>query len=222
MRATWIFSTPPGCSGVINFVDPDIETAVRAAVGIPTAPLYYNDVRHVTTLEVLTHSVEDIAGVQCLVGLTELRLQQNKIADITELQYLPRLTYLNIHTNTELVDISPLSELGTLTFLSFGGCHVSDLSPLQNLTNLEVLSMSGQRLGALSDISVVRYLTKLTSLSLEYNHITDLGPIVQNTQISDGDRVAIEYNDYDCDDVGVISDIAILTNRGVDLSHDCD
>jgi hypothetical protein len=63
---------------------------------------------------------------------------------------------------------------------------------------------------------------KLTKLSLGYNEITDIGPLVENEGLGSGDVVNLFVNPLDCEDQTIADNIAILEARSVDFRHDCD
>ena len=71
----------------------------------------------------------------------------------------------------EIHDLSPLSGLTGLVFLTLGGNQISDLSPLAELVNLEVLGLSGNQI---VDVSPLTGLVNLKKLSLVGNQIADI------------------------------------------------
>jgi hypothetical protein len=49
------------------------------------------------------------------------------------------------------------------------------------------------------------------------------GRELANAGLGSGDTLSIHYNNYDCDDPDVMSDIAELESRGFeDFTHDCE
>ena len=67
------------------------------------------------------------------------------VSDITPLSNLTELTYLTLHWN-ELVDITPLAHLTQLTQLRLTGNRIVDISPIANLTMLEELWIATNRI----------------------------------------------------------------------------
>ncbi len=74
-------------------------------------------------------------------GLSYIRLEINKIKDITPLKNLTNLSYLNLYDN-EIEDISPLENLKNLTTLFLWKNCIKDVAPLLNLKTLKVLELN--------------------------------------------------------------------------------
>jgi internalin A len=97
----------------------------------------------------------------------------NQISDITPLSCLTHLTYLSLHIS-RIRDITPLSSLTLLTVLSLHNNQISDITPLSGLTHLKKLLLGGNQI---SDITPLSSLTNLTILSLHNNQISDITPL---------------------------------------------
>ena len=95
------------------FADPNLEAAIREAIGIPEGHIYPEDVEVLTSLHAYEMDIEDLTGLEHCVGLTTLYLHDNQI-----------------------IDISPLGSLTALENLTLQGNQIADISPLVNLTNL--------------------------------------------------------------------------------------
>ncbi|HBE18484.1 MAG TPA: hypothetical protein DDW51_12930 [Cyanobacteria bacterium UBA11367] len=89
--------------------------------------------------------------------MTELYLDDNLLTDISPLSTLTKLTWLSLDNNF-LTDISPLSTLTNLTELSLDNNKITDISPLSTLTNLNWLSLDNN---LLTDISPLQSLGNL-------------------------------------------------------------
>ncbi len=61
----------------------------------------------------------------------------------------------------------------------------------------------------------------VTALGLTKNRISDIGPLVANEGIGEGDVVSIDDNELDCDDAQTEAHLAELRDRGVDVWDDC-
>ena len=73
--------------------------------------------------------------------------------------------------NTEVSDVSALSNLTNLEWLYFSNTEVSDVSALSKLTKLDELSLYNTKV---SDVSALSNLTNLKSLSLYNTKVSDV------------------------------------------------
>ena len=166
-----------------------------------------------TTLYLHGTSMSDISALSGLTSLNVLRLDENSISDISALSRLTSLTWLELHQNNSISDISALSGLTSLGVLRLDENSISDISALSRLTSLtwleldqnliaDISALSGltslNRLrlndNSISDISALSGLTSLTDLSLGRNLIADAKPLVDNTGLGSGDRIALNQN----------------------------
>lgn len=100
--------------------------------------------------------------------------------NITRMDLLQNLSSLGIGYFEEC-DISSLSELKQLEFLSLPCMGISDLTPLMSLTSLKSLDLYGNRI---SDVSPLKKLTNLTRLYLMDNQISDISPLKGLTKLT--------------------------------------
>jgi Leucine-rich repeat (LRR) protein len=203
-----------GSCGII-FPDPNLEAAIREAIGKPEGPIYPSDLEGLTYLDANERNIADLTGLEYCTDLIELRLQYNQISDISPLANLTNLTDLWLGSCwpgiNQISDLSPLANLTNLLVLYLDGNQISDISPLANLTNLTDLSLQGNQIsdlspvanltnltylwldcnGIISDISPLASLTNLTRLSLWWNQISDISPLANLTNLRD---LWLEYN----------------------------
>ena len=186
-----------------GFDDPNLEAAVREALGIgPTDPLTFSLLQTLTSLDASVRGIQSLDGIEFLSNLTSLDLFRNSITDIAPLAGLTELTFLELGDNaigdltslagltqlttlflfnTSISDITPLAGLTQLTLLDLGTNSVSDLSPLVGLPQLTGLGLGNN---SISDLSLLAGLTQLTILDVERNSIIDLSPLVGFTQLT--------------------------------------
>jgi uncharacterized repeat protein (TIGR02543 family) len=69
----------------VIFADPNLEAAIREAIGIPDRPIYPSDLEGLTSLSALEKGISDLAGLELCVDLTYLQLDLNQIGDISPL-----------------------------------------------------------------------------------------------------------------------------------------
>ncbi len=121
----------PVSAGVVNFSDPGLEAAIRAALGKPTGDILDADLIGLTSLDARYYNIANLEGIQNCVNLTELDLYGNAIVDISPLSNLTNLTTLILNRN-RIVDISALSGLTKLTALHLRNNQICDIAPLIN------------------------------------------------------------------------------------------
>lgn len=114
----------------IGFEDPNLEAAVRNAIGKQSGQLMDTDVMSVNYLDASNCNISRLGGIEHLTGLTDLDLYNNRISDISPLAELTSLEWLNLYCN-QVSDISPLTAnpgLGQGCRISLDGNRL-DLSP---------------------------------------------------------------------------------------------
>ena len=172
---------PPELVVEVEFVDPNLEAAVRDAIDIATGPIYSSDLDELTYLDASARNIADLTGLEYATGLTTLNLMNNQIIDISPLADLASLTTLNLVDN-QISDISPLVSLTGLTFLWLHDNQISDISPVAGLTNLTGLGLNRNQI---SDVSPLAGLTNLTlGLWLAHNQISDVSPLADLTSLT--------------------------------------
>ena len=213
----------------LTFADPNLEAAIRGAIGKPTGTIYQSDLdilvtlnasssgikgltglEHCTSLKWLDLSNNQIGDISSLAGLTNLvylELQGNQIGQISPLAGLIDLTWLELHDN-QISDISSLASLTRLTTLRLHDNQISDISPLAGLTSLTELRLWSNQI---SDISSLASLTNLTELLLGLNQISDISPLAGLTKLT---TLRLYYNQIDD-----ISPLANLTNLTILALH---
>ena len=126
---------------VVNFPDPNLEAAIRAAIGKPTGPIYDTDVAGLRSLLADGVAISDLTGLEHCTSLISLSLSTNQISDLSPLAGLTSLIYLYLRTN-QINDLGPLAGLTSLTTLYLHNNQISDLSALAGLTNLTELYLN--------------------------------------------------------------------------------
>jgi len=165
----------------VTITDPNLETAIRAAIGIPEDTIYPSDLKEIEELEASGQGITDLTGLEYCTGLTELYLYANQIDDISPVANLTSLGELYL-SGSQISDISSLANLTSLRELYLSGNQISDISSLASLTSMTELNLSGNQI---SDISSLANLTSLTYLSLSSNQIRDISPLASLTSLGD-------------------------------------
>ncbi len=126
----------------VAFADPQLEQAVREALGIPDDPLTLDDLATLTGLDASRRGITNLSGLEAAIHLQWLNLGGNpQITDLSPLRRLAALTDLQLY-ECNLADVAPLAELYSLTRLDVNWNRLRDLAPLTNLTDLTGLFAS--------------------------------------------------------------------------------
>ena len=174
----------------VDFIDANLEAAIREAIGVAEDPIYPSDLEGLSSLHAGDKSITDLTGLEHCRSLAVLHLQQNQIGNISALASLTNLTVLILHDNL-IDDISPLANLTRLTTLQLSGNQITNISSLAGLTSLEYLYLSAN---LISDVSPLAGLPSLTIVMLLDNRISDISPLVDNPGLRDGDSVGLTGN----------------------------
>jgi hypothetical protein len=84
-------SSPGLAEEEVTFADPNLEAAVREAIGKPTGEILVSDVAGLTRLGAPERGISNLDGIQHLTQLTSLDLYDNQISDISPLMDNPGL-----------------------------------------------------------------------------------------------------------------------------------
>jgi Leucine-rich repeat (LRR) protein len=188
---------------VTEFADPNLEQAVREALGIPDGPLFISDLEGLTMLNASGRKIADLRGIEDCVNLQSLILEYNAITDIGPLATLVNLFALNLNYNN-VSDLSPIAGLTNLTRLYLGGNSIGDdnLYSIENLINISYLTLDSN---GLTDIYELSDMTKLYSLSLSGNMIKDISPLKGCTELS-----VLDLNNNMVADISPLSELSSL------------
>ncbi|MDR3638705.1 MAG: RHS repeat-associated core domain-containing protein [Isosphaeraceae bacterium] len=142
------------------FQDPNLEAAVRAALGLPSS-------------QVVTQGE--------LQGLTTLSADSNQISSLAGLQYATNLQTLNLLPSDwsapgHLTDLSPLEGLQHLSTVALvdTGIGNSALSALEGMPKLQSLDL---RDDPITNIAPIAQMRSLANLQIYGDAITDLSPL---------------------------------------------
>jgi len=157
----------------VTYHDPNLEAAIREALGIPEETIYAEDLQGLTALAADGRNIVDLVGLEYCTDLTHISLSHNPIGDISSLATLTNLTTVYLE-NTQISDISALATITSLTWLDLASNQISGISPLANLSNLTTLKLGNNQIG---DITPLANLTNLMELDLNDNEVSDISPL---------------------------------------------
>ena len=173
-------------------------------------------------------SYRDVQNLPYFGSLQSLGLGGLGVEDVSALAALP-LRSLNLDGNV-VTDLSPLSGLSGLTFLSMADTRLTDIGQLADLVNLVVLNLGGNRF---ADVSALAAMTELRTLHLQDNGIDDIGPLAELVKLENlrlgGNRIAgvsalsamtglrwLYLQDNAIDDIDPLAELVKLENLRLD------
>ncbi len=124
------------------------------------------DLNNISSLSALTelsinrNKISDLSALDQLVNLEFLNASNNKLTTTIDVSAFPRLKYLHL-TENGLYDLSGLTELNELLYLDVSGNAITDLAPLSGLKALEELYLRGNRPDNVKILSSLPALTRL-------------------------------------------------------------
>ena len=138
-----------------------------------------SELKHLTELEIincgLTNEQFSKIDLTNKEKLASIDLSDNpELSDIATIEAVGEVLYTLRISNTGIVDLSPLSNCGYLSYLYANGNGITDVAPLANLSNLDKLEISNNKI---TDITALSNLSNLTTLNVDNNEITTLEPL---------------------------------------------
>ena len=153
----------------VSFTDPNLEAAVRLALGKPAGTLTTDDLSALTMLFAARQQITNLSGLEYATNLTTLSLPDNALTDASVLAGLGNLLSIDLQGN-HLGDVHSLAGLSQLQTLDISDNAVQDAAPLLALTNLTSLNIG---YNPLANCPVLAGLVNLTQLSLNQLSIRD-------------------------------------------------
>jgi internalin A len=210
--------TPVSEADTVAFPDPNLEAAIRQAIGKPAGSIRHSDLEDLTVLSASSAGITDLTGLEHCTSLTHLCLSGKEAEDGHRLCSLdpasPDSGSLSLSSRFRphgvvtiwagrLSDITPLSNLTNLRALDLSQNQIRGLAPLSNLTNLTQLDLMGNEI---RDLSALRRLANLTELSLGLNWTPDVSALTGLTNLT---RLNLESSGVG--DVSALSNLTGLT-----------
>jgi Leucine-rich repeat (LRR) protein len=165
---------------VVQVPDPNLEAALRLALGKPAGALTILDLLGLKSLFVYEPGITNLSVLESATNLTELLLIGASV-DLMPISKCAKLRLLSLY-GTSVGDLSPLTNLTSLNNLDLSWTEGSNydiaLSQLTNLTSLDLVGNS------ISSIAFLRNLQKLVSLDLADNKIINISSIGDLTNLS--------------------------------------
>jgi len=137
--------------------------------------LFLSNLTQLTELWISQNAITNLSPIQSLVNLGFIDFGVNFVSDLSPIQGLTKLTYLFAYDNN-ITSISPLANMSKLSYLGIWNNRISDLSPLASLTSLIYLNCSDN---LITDISPLSNLINLQELHISGNIISSIGELSQ-------------------------------------------
>ena len=166
----------------IPFADENLRQCVEAT-GLP-----YDQIINLSCNQ---KNIQNLAGIQNLVNIQAVEVDDNSISDLSPVQGMSSLLYFSVCHN-QITDLTPLQGLTNLQQLILIANQIVDLTPLQNLINLQELDLLYNQV---SDLSPLQDLINLRWLWLWDNQITDLMPLQHLTNLQELDLMGNRISD---------------------------
>lgn len=158
--------------------DPDLEINLRYALQNRLDMIEESALASLDSIKhnyVAVNDITTLNGIEKCVNLNYLGMGLQKICDLTPLNNLTNLIFLNLTQSRCIADISPLSGLINLNWLNLAFNEIKDISALENLTNLTYLNLEFNE--EISDISVVANMKDMRELRISNSPIGDISVV---------------------------------------------
>lgn len=120
--------------------DPNLESFIRKKINKPEGSLYSNDVANVERLSTYGKEITTLNGLEHLINLRSVDLNNSKVSDISALKELKNLTDIRIYDGN-VSDISLLYEMPQVEKVDMSWNPIGDLKPLGSLNKLKYLAV---------------------------------------------------------------------------------
>ena len=155
----------------VSFADPRLEDVIREELEEPEGNLRKGQVKRITDLDARGFDIRHLDGIENLVNLTHLNLEDNFIEDVSPLQGLENLTFLSLRNN----------EIICLETINFDAITDLSLKYLSLRHNVRRFPEAPQR--RLADITLLSHFDELIFLEIRDNHIENINPLSKLTSL---------------------------------------
>lgn len=158
-------------------------TGLEYCVNMNYLNISYNELTNISpiarmkNLETLHMTYNNLSNLNSLRGLTKLRILNasiNNLTDISSLEYLTTIEDLDLSSNKNIADFTPIAHLTKMVSLNLGYSDFTDSTLLAGMASLQILAVAGNP--GLSNISGLAGKTELWHLLMEGCSISDFTP----------------------------------------------
>ncbi|MDR2703192.1 MAG: hypothetical protein LBB58_02465, partial [Cellulomonadaceae bacterium] len=165
--------TAKGDDGTL-VADPGLQECLKANK-IETAA----DAAKATKMDCFDYKIKDLTGIEQLTHLTYLDMDMNEFSDLTPLSTLTKLEHLCL-MGSRISDVSALSGLVNLKELDLDETAVADLTPLKALSKLETLYARNTKVADVTPLAGLKHLKQVYLNGSEVRSVAPLKPQIKN------------------------------------------
>lgn len=151
---------------------------------LPISQEVLNNKTQLTLQTKESERITNIEGIEKFANLTDLKLANNLIEDISPIGNLTKLTSLDLSLNENIKDISCLRNNTELQTLDLTGNKITDLTGILELNKLKTLEIGKNQVTSAA-IEKITGLKMLEKLNLQGNKIDDIEPILKFHNLKD-------------------------------------
>ncbi|EAG3568097.1 LPXTG cell wall anchor domain-containing protein [Listeria monocytogenes] len=160
---------------IVNIPDPVLKSYLNGILGQPsTSDITEAQMDTITEVKIDNINLADLTGLDYAHNLTLLQLSTPRVSDYSIITKLSNLTTLDLTgyslSSSSLPDLNGLQKLTSLTLYS-GRFVNSDLAKFNQLPNLTYLNLD--RSGYVTDVTLLKSLPNLTTLSIQFCGVND-------------------------------------------------
>lgn len=163
--------------------------------------MFEGDISKVTSLDIGGKSLTNLNGLSVFTNLNKLVAQNNKLTDISGIEKLSKLTYLNLNNNELKNNVTPVFSLTQLNelYLDNNGLIYNYISNISKLSNLKKISLNNNSLTTINSVSGI---ASLKELYADNNKISTIGNIkvdkisLKNQAVAE-EGFSTEFNNMD-------------------------
>ena len=193
----------------IFFPDPNVERAVRSAIGKSSGPISSNDLAGLTTLVDDRAPVSpqfgfsNLSGLEAATNLQSLILVRSPLTNYAALASMLRVSFLIISSST-ISNLSFAASMSGLTTLVADGCRIQDVSPLAGHPTLATCQLG---LNPITNLHEMANIPGLQRLAVPDVPVSDISFLVGATQLS-----SLEMGSRSVPEQNPVTDLSVLTN----------
>ncbi|OFG14801.1 LapB repeat-containing protein [Listeria monocytogenes] len=160
---------------IVNIPDPILKSYLNGLLGQPsTSDITEEQMDTITEVRINNNNLADLTGLDYAHNLTLLQLSAASITDYSIVTKLANLTTLDLTgyslTSSSVPDLNGLQKLTRLTFNS-SRLSNSDLTKFNQLPNLTYLNLD--RSSSINDVMSLKSLPNLATLSIQFCGVND-------------------------------------------------